>query len=826
MSIGAKERGRLAILAAILLVGLGLRLLRLDGGSLWYDETVSVHLASSSPAAMVAHTAGDIHPPGYYLLLHGWRQLAGTGDFAARFFSLFFGLLLVALAYRLGRAVFGAEAGLLAALLTAVSPFHLWYSQEVRMYTLAAVLGMALLWLVARWLSAGRDRLPPWTELALYALGAALGLWVLYYFAFLLMALNALVAIWWLAVRRPDRAARRWLGRWALAQGAALVLFSPWLPIAWRQVTQPPVPPWRSFTGFGDLLLQSASALSLGQSVDPQRAWPWLILFGVLVSLGLLARQMAPRLRGRLPGDGLPWLLGGYVALPVLLIYGASLVTPLYHPRYLFPYSPPFYVLLGAGLAWLGRRWRPLAWAALAMVLILSGISARAYYADSRYARDDHRAAVDFLAERWRPGDAILVNAGYAYPALLTYWDGDPIAWQGRLGEYGGGTGPGPVVVQTGTVDGDPALGWGDPDADFYALSRAETEAALGRLFADFDRVWVYRIYDTVVDPQGWIRAWLEGQGVLFEEQVFGGESQLRVQGYLTGRDPMADGGRALEATLSDGSLRALAVSGGQGSVRPGQALDLALVWQVSAPPRADAILFAGLFDEEGGRWAQTDERPLGPRLPPGAWQADSTVRTPLRVMVPATTPPGRYRLEVGWYYFDQGQPLWMPWTTGDRLVVGEVEVLPPERGQAVPAPEVSMEVDITIGEGVRLVGMTTERLEGRSGETLAVDLFWQALQNHPPPGEPVLQLLDGAGQVVGEWASAPVSGRAPLASLQDGQVVRDPRRIDLPGGLTPGVYELQVGRRLPTGEWLPIRRGWVGLGETHPLATVRVLGR
>ena len=58
------------VLIAILLLAFGLRLYRLGVGSLWYDETVSVHLAAKSLSALVAHTAGDIHPPGYYVLLH------------------------------------------------------------------------------------------------------------------------------------------------------------------------------------------------------------------------------------------------------------------------------------------------------------------------------------------------------------------------------------------------------------------------------------------------------------------------------------------------------------------------------------------------------------------------------------------------------------------------------------------------------------------------------------------------------------------------------------------------------------------------------------
>jgi hypothetical protein len=56
--------------------------------------------------------------------------------------------------------------------------------------------------------------------------------------------------------------------------------------------------------------------------------------------------------------------------------------------------------------------------------------------------------------------------------------------------------------------------------------------------------------------------------------------------------------------------------------------------------------------------------------------------------------------------------------------------------------------------------------------------------------------------------------------------VVRDPWQFDLPAGLAPGVYDLHLGRRGAGGTWLPVRRTLLPLGETYPLATVRVLGR
>ena len=137
-----EKKWRLWVLVLILGLAFGLRAYRLGAESLWYDETVSVYLAAQSMPDLIAHTAGDIHPPGYYLLLHGWTRLAGSSDFAVAFPSFFFGMLLVALAYLLSNRLWGPRTGMLAALLVAVSPFNLWYSQEVRMYTLGAALGI------------------------------------------------------------------------------------------------------------------------------------------------------------------------------------------------------------------------------------------------------------------------------------------------------------------------------------------------------------------------------------------------------------------------------------------------------------------------------------------------------------------------------------------------------------------------------------------------------------------------------------------------------------------------------------------------------------
>jgi hypothetical protein len=386
------------------------------------------------------------------------------------------------------------------------------------------------------------------------------------------------------------------------------------------------------------------------------------------------------------------------------------------------------------------------------------------------------------------------------------------------------------LVVQTGTVGGAPSLGWGDPESDFYAMSRTETAEALSRLFNDFDRIWVYRIYDTVTDPDGFVRQWLEEHGTPFEDRVFTGASQLRVQGFLTGRDPITEvepPAIALgtgDAALDDGSLALVTAVVEQPAVEVGGTLDLALIWRVEAPMPDDVILFAGLFDEQGQRWAQTDEQLSGSLYPPPAWTVGAEIRTPLRIVVPIGTPPGNYQLEVGWYHFVDGQPIWLPWTGGARLALGQVEVTGVQNWQALSLPELMLPVDVTIGEDVRFLGFDALVSKGLPGEMITLDLYWQALEATPAAGLAVLQLIDDDGNVLAEAQSAPAGGRAPFVGLEAGQVVRDPRALTLPGDLAAGVYNLSLGRQRPDGTWLPIRRGLAPLGLTYPLATIRVL--
>ncbi|RME85758.1 MAG: hypothetical protein D6775_01880 [Caldilineae bacterium] len=670
----------------ILLLAFALRLHRLGADSLWYDETVSALLAAKPLAAMWAHTAGDIHPPLYYALLHFWTAAAGHGEFALAFFSLWFGMAALPLVAHLGLRLFGPRAGLVAACLLAINPFAVWYSQEVRMYTLGVFLLGLILLVTVDYLERPGGR--PY-RLAAYAVLAALSLWTLYYTAFALVALNLFVIIWlW-------RRARSRLWPWLLANVSALVLYLPWLPIALRQALDPPVPPWRSPLPLPRLLLKIAMegsvALSLGQSVDAARWWP-LGLLGFL--LALLALRAPARVRPSLPRQLPSLLLWTTLLGPVLLILIISeLFSPLYHVRYLNLYSLAFPLLVAVGGLYVaGRedargtppksgyrlgmrlRLRDLGTLlALAFILTGSAVSLRNYYTN-RYAyeaADDLRSAVRLIYDRLGPRDAILINAGYLYPALLYYWP-DTIGWMGRLNAYppeDGVAREGPVVVLTGHVDGDPNIGWGDPNSDFYAIGRAETAAALERIFADTNTVWLLRGYDTVNDPQGFIRTWLEEHGTLYLDQVFPGLTYVRVQAWRTTRSsrqvppPIS---HPLQADFDRG-IRLLGYDLAPEILRPGHPLRLTLYWQRTGPIDKAYKVFTQLLNEQWQVVAQDDAQPGRGSLPTDRWQPDEVVESSFVLHPPSDLPAGTYRLLTGFY--DETSGARLPLASGEDAV-------------------------------------------------------------------------------------------------------------------------------------------------------------
>src|SRR5437879_2221827 len=85
----------------------------------------------------------------YYLLLRGWMRF-GSNEGWVRALSAGFSIATTPFIYLVGREVRNRSAGLVAALLFAVSPFAIHYAQEARTYSLVCLLVTVATWFLLR----------------------------------------------------------------------------------------------------------------------------------------------------------------------------------------------------------------------------------------------------------------------------------------------------------------------------------------------------------------------------------------------------------------------------------------------------------------------------------------------------------------------------------------------------------------------------------------------------------------------------------------------------------------------------------------------------
>jgi len=125
----------------VLIISFVIRLIGINQ-SLWLDEAISVNVAKLPIGQIVEKFSRfDFHPPLYYWFLNIWQKIFGDGVAMMRLSSLLFSLITIYLVYLIGKEIKNKNFGFWAALLVAVNPLLIYYSQELRMYS------MAVMWL-------------------------------------------------------------------------------------------------------------------------------------------------------------------------------------------------------------------------------------------------------------------------------------------------------------------------------------------------------------------------------------------------------------------------------------------------------------------------------------------------------------------------------------------------------------------------------------------------------------------------------------------------------------------------------------------------------
>ena len=376
-----------------------IKLWGLSAQSLWYDEAFTALVAALPLDRLLAATAGDVHPPLWYLVEKFVVLAVGNNAIALRLPSAAFGILNIWLTLQVGKRLAGDQAGVLASALMAFAPFQLYYSQEARMYEMLQALVLSGAWavLARRW----------------YLLGLA-GAGTVGLYTHNLMAIY-LVILWLVGAGRGLAAQ----GRRAFLEGEDVVgliqtpvlialLYSPW---AWgslrQQVSDVANGFWIPQVSLG------AVALAFHQLIFSFVLPAWAESHGALLAFILLGLATWRGINSRL------WSVLALAFGPVLLSAGVSLAwKPIFLHRTLIGAAPFLYLLIGHLLERLPLRRALVAGGSLGSILLIGLIQYQCFPTE---IRPDMAAEAQIIREQWRDGD-VLFHMNLSSYILYSYY--------------------------------------------------------------------------------------------------------------------------------------------------------------------------------------------------------------------------------------------------------------------------------------------------------------------------------------------------------------------------------------------------------------------
>lgn len=420
--------------AALLLTVLSLP--QLGRYSFWRDEVASVVFASAPVQELLTivgrnREVADVpFMATYALLLHFWLKVAET-EAQIRFLSLVAGVATTIPVYFIGRRLGGWQAGTLAALVFAASPYVIEWNQEARSYSLAIFVSAMLTLLLLRALE--RPTVLRWLT---YGLIGAVGLYVHFFVGFVLATHGVYVLItrpW--PSPRPLVAAAIPLGLAALPLPSLMSEFG------------------SEYAGMAPLTLENIQS----ELATLTAGLPLMVAMVALGAVGVGAHRHDRRV----------WLILAIALVPIVAAITVSLFRPMLQARYLVVTLPAMAILTGAGLAAI----RPLAAraAAIGVLGVLLVLALPSAYLDDRH--QDWRSAGGWIAASAHPGDAVIV----------TPWGGRPLNYY--LERVDGGTVPERIGIDR-ALAGEPADRVWVVLTDLYDW---EEEAVIDRLSDRFE---------------------------------------------------------------------------------------------------------------------------------------------------------------------------------------------------------------------------------------------------------------------------------------------------------------------------------------------------
>jgi mannosyltransferase len=397
--------------ALILLAGLGLRVWQLGEASLWYDEVLTETRAQASPGQFFTRVleSGN-QTPLYFATLHLFPT---DTEFLLRLPSAIAGTAGIALLMFVAVRLYGDyKLALVAGVLLAFNPYHIWLSRTARPYALLFVFSLLASYFFLVLLRGERSR-ANWIGFTLSSMAA----YVTHYFA---AALPLAQYILFAFILRGNRGFFR---RWLRAQIIAGIPLAIWIVALMRQESVAFGIGWIPRPGLDDIPLTLWNML-LGYD----GSLPWYLVPGLLAAAVGLVPGLVYAVRER-QSNRIDFYWFWLITAPLAAAFVVSLVRPLYVDRYFMIFLPALLLLTARGW-W--RLPRPAWGMGLAVVVVVVGASNVVIVLDrGDDQKEDWRAAAAYIEQERQPGDGLLAETPVTLVVFLRYFEDSemPRAW-------------------------------------------------------------------------------------------------------------------------------------------------------------------------------------------------------------------------------------------------------------------------------------------------------------------------------------------------------------------------------------------------------------
>ena len=360
------------MIVIVTIIGLVLRLI-LSNQSFWLDEGASIMAARVPLPQLFEYLKADFHPPLYYLFLKLWLPLTGNTEWLIRLPDILLGSASIYLVFLLGKTLFGKTSmlPLVMAILLALNPFHIYYTQELRMYNLATFS------VLLSWLALLKNKF------IFVSLANFLSIFTFYGAGF-----NFVSQGLYLVFNKKQN-----LWKYLASFFPVILGFVFWWPVFSVQLQggdfmRSSLPGWNLLSGsvtLKSLLLIPIKFIIGRVDLDPQSLYfavggLLLIIFSSLILLSLRDKKSKS--------------LWFFFFTPIVLATLISFKTPILgYWRYLYV-LPPFLMLLATGIWQLPSKIRTLAISFVCLVFISANIY---FWLNPKFQREDWRGLTNFV---------------------------------------------------------------------------------------------------------------------------------------------------------------------------------------------------------------------------------------------------------------------------------------------------------------------------------------------------------------------------------------------------------------------------------------------